>query len=133
MLVTLVLLCLGVSVMQIGRSTAHRGFERETLRGTWVFAESYWGAGQEAAYVGTISFDGSGGCAMTWVGIKAQGGSSRGEDACNYEVASDGSGTVTPNGADNLTFQISRHGNQIDYVVDSQNPGQVGRGTMTRR
>ncbi len=114
-------------------SSAHTGFSAGTLRGTWVFAESYWGSGQEAAYVGTIRFDGAGSCTLTWTGIKAQGGRSVGEDTCTYEVARNGTGKIIPDSADDIAFVIAGHGERLEYIVDSANVGQVGRGTMTRR
>lgn len=134
LLVGAAILCFTASGVLGPASSAHEGFGPDTLKGTWVFAESYWGSGQEAAYVGTITFVANGRCEMKWSGLKAAGGGVRpGGDTCTWEVASDGSGKVVPDGADDMYFQVSQHGKRIEYIVDSQNVGQVGRGSMTRR
>ncbi len=124
---------LTAAMLWIPSSSAHKRFGSDTLQGTWVFAESYWGSGQEAAYVGTIRFIATGSCEMTWRGIKTQGGLSEGDDTCTFDVAPDGSGTIIPDSADDIYFQIAQHGARIEYIVNSQNVGQVGRGSMTRR
>lgn len=111
-------------------SSAQQRYSKATLEGTWSFSETYFGPVPEAAFVGTISFDGDGSCKMSWVGVTPHGGAKPGNDTCTYDVAPDGSGSVIPDRADDLYFQISQRGKRVDYVIDSS--GRIGNGSMTK-
>lgn len=115
-------------------SAAHRGFTLESMEGRWGGSEESVVAGAPGFAVTLFTFDGAGGCTVTFA--ESGGASPTPHDfneepvACQYTIDRQGKGTIT-GGVAPMRFVLAQHGRLIRYALCCAR-GFAGRGEMNR-